>query len=295
MSELFALAGRAAGRPSRPCPAMPAAPSASRSAHAHAHLLLPRPAPRRAPADSPTRRSPSTAARRSASSARTAAASRACWRWCSASCSPMPAASRCPSQLVVAHVAQELDASDRAGDRVRAWTAMRNCARPKRRSPPPKPSNAGAALGELHARYAALGGYDARSRAGQTDAWTGFLRRRRNAAGERVLRRLARAPQCRAGADVPLRSAAARRADQSPRPGCGPLAGRVAAQLSGHAADDRARSRVPRSHRRTHRAHRERQRRASTPATTPRSRSSARRSSRSSSRCTSASSARSAT
>ncbi len=116
--------------------------------------------------------------------------------------------------------------------------------------------DAGAALGELHARYAALGGYDARSRAGRLMHGLGFSVADEDATGCGVFRRLAHAAQSRAGADVPLGPAAARRADQSPRPRCGPVAGRVAAQLSRHAADDRARSRVPRSQREPHRAHR---------------------------------------
>jgi ATP-binding cassette, subfamily F, member 3 len=78
-----------------------------------------------------------------------------------------------PSQLVVAHVAQELDASDRAaiefvmdGDaELRATEAAIAAAEAR---------DAGAALGELYARYAALGGYDARSRAGRLMHGLGF-------------------------------------------------------------------------------------------------------------------------
>ena len=78
-----------------------------------------------------------------------------------------------PSQLVVAHVAQELDASDRPAiefvmdgdEELRATEAAIAEAEAK---------DAGAKLGELHARYAALGGYDARSRAGKLMHGLGF-------------------------------------------------------------------------------------------------------------------------
>ena len=49
-------------------------------------------------------------------------------------------------------------------------------------------------------------------------------------AGRGLLRRLARAPESGAGADVPLRPAAARRADQPPRPRRRALAGGLAAR-----------------------------------------------------------------
>jgi ATP-binding cassette subfamily F protein 3 len=78
-----------------------------------------------------------------------------------------------PSQLVVAHVAHEMDATDRAavefvmdGDAELRDTEAAMAAAEAR--------NAGAALGELHARYAALGGYDARSRAGKLMHGLGF-------------------------------------------------------------------------------------------------------------------------
>jgi ATP-binding cassette, subfamily F, member 3 len=78
-----------------------------------------------------------------------------------------------PAQIVVAHVAQELDASERAaiefvmdGDKeLRSTEAAIAKA---------EADNAGAALGELHAHYAALGGYDARSRAGRLVHGLGF-------------------------------------------------------------------------------------------------------------------------
>ena len=78
-----------------------------------------------------------------------------------------------PSQLVLAHVAQELDATPRPaiefvmdGDvelrRTEAAIAKAESA------------NDGVVLGNLHARYAALGGYDARSRAGRLMHGLGF-------------------------------------------------------------------------------------------------------------------------
>lgn len=78
-----------------------------------------------------------------------------------------------PSQLVVAHVAQELEATDRPaiefvmdGDE-----ELRETEAAIARA---EASNAGTKLGELHARYAALGGYDARSRAGKLMHGLGF-------------------------------------------------------------------------------------------------------------------------
>jgi ATP-binding cassette subfamily F protein 3 len=78
-----------------------------------------------------------------------------------------------PTQLVVAHVAQEMAATQRAavefvmdGDaELRETEAAMSAAEAK---------DAGAVLGELHARYAALGGYDARSRAGRLMHGLGF-------------------------------------------------------------------------------------------------------------------------
>ena len=78
-----------------------------------------------------------------------------------------------PSQLVVAHVAQELEATERPaiefvmdGDvELRQTEAAIAQA---------EANDAGAKLGELHARYAALGGYDARSRAGKLMHGLGF-------------------------------------------------------------------------------------------------------------------------
>ena len=55
-----------------------------------------------------------------------------------------------------------------------SWTAIRNCARPKRRSPKPKPTMPASRSASLHAQYAALGGYDARSRAARLMHGLGF-------------------------------------------------------------------------------------------------------------------------
>jgi ATP-binding cassette subfamily F protein 3 len=107
-----------------------------------------------------------------------------------------------PAQLVMAHVAQELDATDREaiefvmdGDaELRETQAAIAAAEAK---------DAGAALGELHARYAALGGYDARSRAGRLMHGLGFSVAdesrpvRAFSGGWRVRLNLARALMCR--------------------------------------------------------------------------------------------------
>ena len=78
-----------------------------------------------------------------------------------------------PAQLVIAHVAQELDATDRPaiefvmdGDQELRATEAEIAAAEAR--------DDGVRLGELHARYAALGGYDARSRAGRLLHGLGF-------------------------------------------------------------------------------------------------------------------------
>ena len=78
-----------------------------------------------------------------------------------------------PSNIVVAHVAQELHATDRAaiefvmdGDEELRATEKAIAEAEAR--------DAGVVLGELHAKYAALGGYDARSRAGRLMHGLGF-------------------------------------------------------------------------------------------------------------------------
>jgi len=78
-----------------------------------------------------------------------------------------------PSQLVLAHVAQELHATDQAaidfvmdGDQ-----ELRSTERAIAKA---EQADDGVKLGELHARYDALGGYDARSRAGRLLHGLGF-------------------------------------------------------------------------------------------------------------------------
>ena len=113
-----------------------------------------------------------------------------------------------PGNLEVAHVAQELSASDQLaiefvldGDvELRAIEQQIAAA---------EAADDGAPPGELYGHYAAIGGYDARSRAATLMHGLGFTTERRTTRRARVLRRLARAPECRAGADVPLGPAAA--------------------------------------------------------------------------------------
>lgn len=78
-----------------------------------------------------------------------------------------------PTQLEIAHVSQELEASDQAaiefvmdGDR-----ELRATERSIERA---EAANDGVALGNLHAHYATIGGYDARSRAGKLMHGLGF-------------------------------------------------------------------------------------------------------------------------
>ena len=78
-----------------------------------------------------------------------------------------------PSQLAIAHVSQELTpASARRSSS--CWTAIRSCARSRRALAEAEQADDGVRLGELHGRYAAIGGYDARSRAGAADARAGL-------------------------------------------------------------------------------------------------------------------------
>jgi ATP-binding cassette subfamily F protein 3 len=107
-----------------------------------------------------------------------------------------------PSQLVVAHVAQELDSTDRPAiefvldgdEELRATEAAIAAA---------EASNSGTKLGELHAKYAALGGYDARSRAGRLMHGLGFSSEDENrpvaafSGGWRVRLNVAQALMCR--------------------------------------------------------------------------------------------------
>jgi ATP-binding cassette subfamily F protein 3 len=78
-----------------------------------------------------------------------------------------------PSNVVLAHVAQELHATDRpAIDFV--MDGDDELRRTERAIAEAEARDAGTLLGELHAKYAALGGYDARSRAGRLMHGLGF-------------------------------------------------------------------------------------------------------------------------
>jgi ATP-binding cassette subfamily F protein 3 len=78
-----------------------------------------------------------------------------------------------PSQLVVAHVAQELDATERPAIEF-VMDGDEELRATERKMAKAEAADNGIALGELHARYAALGGYDARSRAGRLMHGLGF-------------------------------------------------------------------------------------------------------------------------
>ena len=116
----------------------------------------------------------------------------------------MPAASRCPRSLVMAHVSPGTAGNRSAGDRVRAGRRS-GAARDRARTCDRPPSATRArGIGELHARYAAVGGYDARSRAGRLMHGLGFdhteMKRGRCAAfsgGWRVRLNVAQALMCR--------------------------------------------------------------------------------------------------
>ena len=113
------------------------------------------------------------------------------------------------SQLQLAHVSQELAASDRAAlDFVLDGDAELRAV--ERQLHEAEQADDGLRLGELHGRYAAIGGYDARARGAQLLHGLGFTSADEEQSGPRLLRRLARAAQCRAGAHVPLGPAAAR-------------------------------------------------------------------------------------
>lgn len=78
-----------------------------------------------------------------------------------------------PSQLIVAHVAQELEATERPAIEF-VMDGDEELRQTEAAIAQAEANNAGAKLGELHARYAALGGYDARSRAGKLMHGLGF-------------------------------------------------------------------------------------------------------------------------
>ncbi len=165
-----------------------------------------------------------------------------------------------PPRWTIAHVAQETPAVEAPGDRVRDGR--------RRRAPRGRARAAGGRAGPRGRR--ACGRRTCHCRAAPPprghrrlcgaracrDAARGAGLCGRAAHGPRgeLLRRLAHAPEPRAGADGPLGPAAPRRADQPPRPGRGDVARGVARALSGDAAPHHARPRLPRPRRRRHRA-----------------------------------------
>jgi ATP-binding cassette, subfamily F, member 3 len=78
-----------------------------------------------------------------------------------------------PSQLVIAHVAQELESTDRPAIEF-VMDGDPELRQVERQIAEAEAKDAGAALGELHARYAGIGGYDARSRAARLMHGLGF-------------------------------------------------------------------------------------------------------------------------
>ncbi|HEU4654498.1 MAG TPA: ATP-binding cassette domain-containing protein [Steroidobacteraceae bacterium] len=78
-----------------------------------------------------------------------------------------------PSQLVIAHVAQELESTDRAAIEF-VMDGDPELREIERKIADAEQRDAGALLGELHAKYAAIGGYDARSRAARLMHGLGF-------------------------------------------------------------------------------------------------------------------------
>jgi ATP-binding cassette subfamily F protein 3 len=78
-----------------------------------------------------------------------------------------------PSQLILAHVAQELDATPRPAIEF-VMDGDAELRRTEAAIAKAETANEGVALGNLHARYAAIGGYDARSRAGRLMHGLGF-------------------------------------------------------------------------------------------------------------------------
>jgi hypothetical protein len=194
---------------------------------------------------------------RSASPAPTAAASPACSRCCATSSTPRQGDLDMPPGWVIAHVAQETPGlAQPAIDYVLDGDA--ELRRIEAELVAAEDAHDGSHIGELHARLHEIGGYAARARAAALLDGLGFLQGRHRAPGGGLLRRLADAPEPRAGADVPLRPAAARRADQPPRPRRGDLARGLAARLPRHAAADLARPRLPRRRRHPYRPHRAR-------------------------------------
>jgi ATP-binding cassette, subfamily F, member 3 len=107
-----------------------------------------------------------------------------------------------PSQLEIAHVAQELDATDQAAIEF-VMDGDRELRATERAIAQAEAANDGVALGHLHAQYATIVGYDARSRAGKLLHGLGFdaadeLRAvRAFSGGWRVRLNVAKALMCR--------------------------------------------------------------------------------------------------
>ncbi len=165
-----------------------------------------------------------------------------------------------PARWRVAHVAQETPALERPaleyaidGDTRAAPSWSRSSPRPKPPSIPSCPACAGRAACRA-GRRGRLHGALARRAA---PARPGFHPRADERAGGELLRRLAHAVEPRAGADVPVRPAAARRAHQSPRSRRDPVGRGLAEALRRHAPHRLARPRLPRRRRERRREHRQ--------------------------------------
>jgi ATPase subunit of ABC transporter with duplicated ATPase domains len=133
-------------------------------------------------------------------------------RCCSTNCTPTPAIWNCRQRWVIAHVAQETPALPTPalefvldGD-----AELRQIERDLHAA---EIAHDGTLQAELHARFDAIGGYSARARAGKLMDGLGFATAQLEQSGGGILRRLAGAAESGAGADVPLRSAAAGRTD----------------------------------------------------------------------------------
>ena len=152
----------------------------------------------------------------------TAAASRACSRCCAASCTPKPVTGDARGWRI-APVAQETPAwREPAIDFVLDGDAELRASRGRWRAA--DAAHDGERLAELHARLERHRRLcRARPRASPA-AGLGFDAGELERPVAAFLRRLAHAPEPRARADEPLRPAAARRADQPPRPRRGGLA-----------------------------------------------------------------------
>ena len=146
-----------------------------------------------------------------------------------------------PPSWTIAHVAQEtpavaLPAIEFVLDGDRELREVESALAAAERDP----AHSGEALADLHHRFEDIGGYSARARACDAARRAGVRRAAARRAGAKLFRRLANAPQPRPGADVPLGPAAARRADQPPRPRRRAVARGLARKISGNAAADHA-------------------------------------------------------